>query len=46
MVLTFLLSMEALKVGDEELFKRDAIGISEVDNFEIEVIEDSNFIGN
>jgi len=34
----------SFKVGDEELFKRDAIGISEVDNFEIEVIEDSNFI--
>jgi redox-sensitive bicupin YhaK (pirin superfamily) len=34
----------SIKVGDEELFKRDAIGISEVNNFEIEVIEDSNFI--
>ena len=34
----------SLKVGDEELFKRDAVGISEVNNFEIEMIEDSNFL--
>ena len=33
-----------LKVGDEELFNRDAIGISEVNNFEIEMIENSNFL--
>jgi len=26
------------------LFKRDAIGISEFNNFEIEMIEDSNFL--
>ena len=36
--------MEVLKIGDEELFNRDAIGISEVNNFEIEMIEDSNFL--
>ncbi|MCC6253956.1 MAG: pirin family protein, partial [Ignavibacteriaceae bacterium] len=34
----------SLKVGDEELFNRDAIGISEVNNFEIEVLDDSNFL--
>lgn len=34
----------SLKVGDEELFKRDAIGISEVNNFEIETLEDTNFL--
>jgi Ni,Fe-hydrogenase I small subunit len=33
-----------IKIGDEKLFKRDAIGISEVNNFEIEMIEDSNFL--
>jgi len=34
----------SLKVGDKDLFKRDAIGISEVDNFEIEMLEESNFL--
>jgi len=34
----------SIKVGDEELFNRDAIGISEVNNIEIEMIEDSNFL--
>jgi len=34
----------SLKVGDEELFARYAIGISEKENFEIEMTENSNFI--
>mgnify|MGYP005605328489 CR=1 FL=1 len=34
----------SIKVGDEELFSRDAIGVSEVKNFEIEMIDDSNFL--
>ena len=34
----------SLKVGDEDLFTRDAIGISETDNIEIEMLEDSNFL--
>jgi redox-sensitive bicupin YhaK (pirin superfamily) len=34
----------SLKVVDEELCNRDAIGISEVKDFEIEMIEDSNFL--
>jgi len=33
-----------IKAVDEDLFKRDAIGISQLSSFEIEVIEDSNFI--
>jgi hypothetical protein len=33
-----------LKIGDEELFKRDALGISEIKNFDLETIEDSNFL--
>jgi quercetin 2,3-dioxygenase len=33
-----------IKTVDEDLFNRDAIGISEVSEFDIEVIEDSYFI--
>ena len=33
-----------LRVSDEDLFKRDAIGISDTTEFEIEMMEDSNFI--
>ncbi|BDQ03447.1 pirin family protein [Ignavibacterium sp.] len=33
-----------LKVGDEDLFRRDAIGIYDTGEFEIEVIENSEFV--
>jgi redox-sensitive bicupin YhaK (pirin superfamily) len=33
-----------IKIADEELFNRDAIGISEVSEIDIEVVESSNFI--
>ncbi len=33
-----------LKVGEEHLFRRDAIGIYETDNFEIEIEETSEFV--
>ena len=33
-----------LRVSDEDLFKRDAIGISDTTEFEIEMMEDSNFL--
>lgn len=33
-----------LKIDGEELFRRDAIGISETDKFEFEVLENSEFV--
>lgn len=33
-----------LKINEEELFNRDAIGISEIASFEIEALKESNFI--
>ncbi len=33
-----------LKIDDEDLFKRDAIGIYDTANFKIEILEDTNFV--
>ncbi|MCL6493600.1 MAG: pirin family protein [Ignavibacterium sp.] len=33
-----------IKIGDEELFRRDAIGIYDTDEFEIEVVDNAEFV--